>query len=245
MYFHHYSKISHIFIQWTLNVLHSHPWQWIAYMFIRLYGFINPITFPLPVQWETTFQCKYLWNSSTVECLSVQTYPFKTTEGELATMICLSLLQALVQNREREKKKPAVFLPVCIQSKCTMSKGGFITSPKKNILPMMKTWLADLGSPGQLLLHCHSNYPWSPVASNLGEKHPRKKGEPQISTKDTFWGERDATWESRAPCPSLGSDVNGYRGPQSETLWDLDVAKSECHIVLPSIRGKTRKSPHT
>lgn len=81
------------------------------------------------------------------------------------------------------------------------------------------------------------------MASDLGEKHPGKKDEPQISTKDTFWGEGDATWESRAPCPSLGSVVNGYKGPQSETLWDLDVAKSKCHIALPSIRTKTRKSP--
>lgn len=30
--------------------------------------------------------------------------------------------------------------------------------------------------------------------------------------------------------------------PQSETLWDLGVAKSDCHI-LSSIRGKTSKSP--
>lgn len=26
-------------------------------------------------------------------------------------------------------------------------------------------------------------------------------------------------------------------------MWDFDVAKSECHIALPSIREKTRKSP--
>lgn len=141
------TPVSCLLIQWTLDVLHSHPRQSIAYMFIKLYGFKNPITIPLPVQLESTFQCKYLWNSSTVECLSVQTYPFKTTEGELATMICLSLLQALAQNRESEGKKTGVFLPVCIQSKCSMSKGGFITTPKKNILPMMKTWLGDLGRP--------------------------------------------------------------------------------------------------
>lgn len=49
------------------------------------------------------------------------------------------------------------------------------------------------------------------------------------------------TWESPASCPSLGSALNSNRGPQSETVWDLDVAKSDCHI-LSSIRGKTSKS---
>lgn len=51
-----------------------------------------------------------------------------------------------------------------------------------------------------------------------------------------------ATSESPASCPSLGSTLNGNRGPQSETLWALDVAKSDCHI-LSSISGKTSKSP--
>lgn len=50
------------------------------------------------------------------------------------------------------------------------------------------------------------------------------------------------TWESPASCPSLGSPLNSNRGPQSETLWDLDVAKSDCHI-LSSLGGETRKSP--
>lgn len=44
------------------------------------------------------------------------------------------------------------------------------------------------------------------------------------------------TWESPASCPSLGSPVNSNGGPQSETLWDLDVAKSDCHI-LSSVGG--------
>lgn len=52
-------------------------------------------------------------------------------------MICLSLLQALVQNREgvNKKKKPGVFLPVCIQGKCSMSKGGIYYVPKEKHSP--------------------------------------------------------------------------------------------------------------
>lgn len=60
------------------------------------------------------------------ECQSVQAYPFKTTEGERATMICLSLLQALEQNKERERdigrERLALFYPACV---------GFIISQKE------------------------------------------------------------------------------------------------------------------
>lgn len=70
-----------------------------------------------------------------MECLSVQAYPFESTEGELATMICLSLLQASAQKwragREEEKKKTPGFLPVGIQSKCSMSMGGIYYVPQK------------------------------------------------------------------------------------------------------------------
>lgn len=74
------------------------------------------------------------------------------------------------------------------------------------------------------------------------EKQPLNGEEPQVVTKETFGGGMAATWESPASCPSLGSTLNSNRGPQSETLWDLDVAKSDCHI-LSSISGKTSKSP--
>lgn len=50
------------------------------------------------------------------------------------------------------------------------------------------------------------------------------------------------TWESPASCPSLGGILNSNRGPQSETLWDLDVAKSDCHI-LSSLRGEDKQIP--
>lgn len=74
---------------------------------------------------------------STVECLSVQTYPFKSTEGELATMICLGLLQASAQKwragGEGQEDTPG-FLPVGIQSKAACQREGFNMSlpSKKN-----------------------------------------------------------------------------------------------------------------
>lgn len=80
------------------------------------------------------------------------------------------------------------------------------------------------------------------VHPTVVEKQPLNGEEPQALTKATFWGGMAVTWESPACCPSLGSALNSNRGPQSETLWDLDVAKSDCHI-LSSIRGKTSKSP--
>lgn len=196
----------------------------------------------LTVHWDTAFQCKYLWNSSTVECLKCANLSFKKQWGWVRNNDLPQLVTS-IDAKWRGGKKCGVFLPVCIQSKCSMSKGGFITSPKKNILPMMKTWLGDLGSTAQLLLHCHSNYPWSPVASDLGGKDPGQREWAQISTKDTFWGDWDAAWESWALCPSLGCVLNGYKGPQRKTLWDFDVAKTERHVALPSIRKKTRKSP--
>lgn len=52
------------------------------------------------------------------------------------------------------------------------------------------------------------------------------------------------TWESPASCPSLGSTLKSNRGPQRVILWDLDVAKSDCHI-LSSIKGEDKQIPHS
>lgn len=124
-----------------------YQWPWITYMFIRLYGFINPIKFPLPVQLDTTFLCKYLWNSSTVECQSVQTYPFKVSEGELATMICLSLLQALVQNRERPKENLQSFFLCVFRVNAACQREDLLRPQRKTFSWWWKhdgvTWVAQ------------------------------------------------------------------------------------------------------
>lgn len=74
-----------------------------------------------------------------MECLSVQTYLFKISEGELATMICLSLLQALVQNRGRERErgeKKNWGLSSCVYSEQMQHvKGGIYYVPKEKHSP--------------------------------------------------------------------------------------------------------------
>lgn len=123
-------------------------------------------------------------------------------------------------------------------------KGGIYYVPKEKHSPNDENMIGRPGKPSLTSLHCHSNYPWSPVASDLGEKHPGEKGEPQISTKATFWGKEDATWESRAPCPSLGSAMNGYRGPRVGLCGSWTVpnanATSSCQIL-----GKRQENPLT
>lgn len=62
-------------------------------------------------------------------------------------MICLSLLQALVQNRERQKENLQSFFLCVFRVNAACQRGGFITSPKKNISRWWKhdwaTWVAQ------------------------------------------------------------------------------------------------------
>lgn len=155
-------------------------------MFIKLYGFKNPITFPLPVQLESTFQCKYLWNSSTVECLSVQTYPFKTTEGELATMICLSLLQALAQNREREEKKLQSFFLCVFRVNAACQRGDLLRPQRKTFSRWWKhDWATWVGQPNfcSTVTVITLGALWHPT---LVKNTPGKKGSHKYQQKTHF-----------------------------------------------------------
>ena len=201
------------------------------------------ITFPIqsnekPHSCANTYEIPPQWNVS--ECKPIL---LETSQGELATMICLSLLQPLVQTREREKNR-GLSSNVFSEQMQHVKGGGLLSPQRKTFSRWWKhdwaTWVA------------RPNF-WSTVTAitlgalwhpTLVKKSPGEREEAQTSTKGTFWGRGDATWESWAPCPSLGSVVKGYKGPQSETLWDFDVAKSECNIALPSIRERTRKSSH-
>lgn len=141
--------------------------------------------------------------------------------------------------REREKKLGSFFLCV-FRVNAACQRGDLLRPQRKTFSRWWKhdwaTWVAQPNFCSTVTVITLRAL-WHPT---LVKKTPGK----EKSHKDAFWGKKDATWESWAPCPSLGSAVNGYKGPQSETLWDFDVAKSKCHIALPSIREKTRKSPH-
>lgn len=129
-------------------------------MFIRFHGFVNPITHsPVKSHIPTQIPVKFL----PAECQSVQAYPFKTTEGELATMICLSLLQALEKNKERETEGEGGLLSFI------QHVWDLLYPKKKNILQIMKARLADLGN-----------------ASDCSGKQLLNGEEPQVLTKDTF-----------------------------------------------------------
>lgn len=138
-------------------------------MFIRFHGFVNSnyVSPPSPVKSHIPAQIpvKFL----PVECLSVQAFPFKTTEGELATMICLSLLQALVQNKERERERERKTLRDLLSF--IQGVWDLLYHEKKNIVQIMKqdclTWV---------------------VHRTVVEKKPWNGEEPQALTKDTFRG---------------------------------------------------------
>lgn len=166
---------------------------------------------------------------STVECLSVQTYSFKSTEGELATMICLSLLQASVKKwgAGGEEKKTL--------GKCSSSIGAIYYVPQKKTHSTNdeKPWLGDLGRPGRP----HSSVP---VITRRAFWHltwvkdsPGEKAESQILTKATFWGQQDASWESGELSITRKFSERTQR-PHSGTL--PDVAKCKSYVVLPNIR---------
>lgn len=97
----------------------------------------------------------------------MQAYPFKTTEGELATMICLSLLQALVQNRERESARERERERDCE----TFIQGvwDLLYPKKKNIVQIIKQdWLY-----------------WA-MHLTVVEKQPLNGEQPQALTKERY-----------------------------------------------------------
>ena len=80
---------------------------------------------------------------------------FKSSESVSTEMICLSLLQHLAQNGEKN-----LCLPGCIGSKCSMSNGGFMTSlEEKQALPYDESMVCPtLDSPFQAMPRCGTNY---------------------------------------------------------------------------------------
>ena len=153
-------------------------------------------------------------------------------------MICLDLLRALAWNGE-ETNLWLFFLCV-FRANAACQKGGFITSVEKNSLPMIRTWLADLGSPAQL---CYavalitSGAQWHPSAAKetktrewpqSGSKHHQKPHYRRL-------GECEAPWESLGPCPSPWCVLWHYTCIR-EDFEGVLVAKGERHVALPSIK---------
>lgn len=74
------------------------------------------------------------------------------------------------------------FLPVCIQSKCSMSKKGFITTPKKRD-PSHKHEIPNVqqGQNGQAMLFCTTNYFTLPLRDATKDRRSKTKTKPCIS----------------------------------------------------------------
>lgn len=103
---------------------------------------------------------------------------------------------------------------------------------KKHSTIEKKTWLGNLGRPGLP----HSSVPVITLWHLTWVKDsPGVKGESQILTKATFWGQEDASWKRGAPCPSLGSALKGLRGPVVGLcgFWTLpsEKATSSCQAL--------------
>lgn len=108
-----HSLYSEAYVMCTAGLLLGHLWRWVSLLrpMVSEKSHFPPSaqSSEKPHSGANTYEIP-----STVECLSVQAYPFKSTEGELATMICLGLLQAPVQKwRRRRRGKKTTRLSSC------------------------------------------------------------------------------------------------------------------------------------
>lgn len=152
---------------------------------------------------------------------------------ELENLICLSLLQHFVLNG-KEKKKVRGFLPACIQSKCSMSKKGFITTPEKrepshkHENPNVQQVQNELA-----MFFCRTNYSSFPLRDATKDSRSETKTKPCIS--------QNMIHPMKLLLPVHLSDELGEVTKTEERVFLLPSAKET--IPLPSIIKQTKKIP--
>lgn len=168
--------------------------------------------------------------------------PVRAKQQQWSASACY---KAWCSSKER-KINPGVFFHACIQRKCSMSEGRFITYPQNKTSPDDENMIGRRGSP--------TNFCSTVTAITLtAPKHPTfpekvlkgRKGNHEKSTKDIL---EEKGWNvGERSCLSItGKCTERLQKPPERVFGGLfNVAKSKCFIALPSIREKTRKFlPH-
>lgn len=203
-----------------------------------------PITFPLPVQWETTFQFKYLWNSSTVECLSVQTYPFKNQWGRTSNNDLPRLVTSIgAKQRERKNNLGSFFLCV-FRVNAACQKGDLLRPQRKTFSRWWKhdwaTWVAQPNFCSTVTVITLGAL-WHPT---LVKKTPGKEKSHKYQQKTHF--EAKGMRPGRAELPVHHSEVlwMATKAPRVRLcgIWTLPRANatSPCQVL-----GRRQENPPT